>query len=989
MSLGLIKERVISFPDRQPDIETILSTVIGLLERLEWHPASAEGKTYANPSEYGVSLPSETRQTFETILRAALRTAPDSPTARHDLLFLLGGCRLLGGDSLFAMQAFLLCLAERRESVTAYRWLGHINFGLCSFPAAQAFYGLALAFCPDDPQLLRHLACLLYGSRLPVGVTLLERAVRTAPDYIEGQRNLARCNLAENRPEAALERYRRVVALAPDHAEAWRNIGNVLFAFRRLDEAESRFQRALRIDRTSATIQTSLADVLLLRGALDEAAARHHAAATICGRMPSAQWLDEAFIPDAISGCVRVAADLRPLLEMLPSGHAPQRDGLVAAVLGYTQGLCGDYQGSLVALDRAAASARGHIVLQLDWRLAAMAVREDSDDDAAFGAALAAAPAVGAEWLNSFLLEGTDVSHWVLGNGWRRCMAENDRLRQRIAGILEKVTDEAAAVEPAYRLALCAIHFKAAGAGPWRDHLRAWIRQFQGAERRTARNALEQVWTLIRIVRGRCAESDRLIAEAVLEDDDMLLVAWLDAFSIVGAQAGYADDWLDVMFARTTHLLRSLEGRSDLDDLLPHILLTACFLSHDDGVYAEVTAFWVARLRRWESWGRFANRVPATAASGLIRVGYVVHDFRYQDFCPEHNVLRLHDVERFDVNVYFASPRHSPWCRRLEGVPPLLRDLRGQVRSLNGLTPEDAAALIAADGNEVLFDTFGWWAEEIPQIFAQRPGLVQATWCGLSRPGKDGIIDYIIGNDDLFPPGAEDSMPERIVRVDGSYIPVKPREHALPATPRSLFNVPDDRFVFLGYHQVMKINGQTLDLWMEILRRCPDSVLILNWMEPKRVVDIAQRHGIDPQRILLFRFVKTEVEHLMRLGMANLFLDTTPFTSAGLTGVDAIYMGVPRITLARENLYSRFGMVLMNAVGLGDFVCHSREAFVDKAVSLYRDREALHHAKRRVAVDAIESEALDSARVLRKVELAARIMHDRHKAGLPPMSFRV
>ncbi|WP_042446950.1 tetratricopeptide repeat protein [Azospirillum sp. B510] len=975
----------------QPDIDGIRQTLLELLARLECHHASAEGKIWRNPPEHGVSLPEETLTVFEATLRSRLQ---QRPADRKELYFLLGACRLLKADLGFAIQAFHLCVAEDEEWAPGHVWLGHLHFGMGALVLAWACYRRALVLQPDDARLYRHLSCSVYAKDTAMASSLLERAIRLNCTYVEGRRNLARCRLARNASESSIGNYQRVLALEPDHAEAWRNLGNVMYVLRRLDDAGFYFRRALILDPASVAIRTSLSDVHLISNRPDEAAALQRTVIADRGRVASVQTLPETLAELPESLFAPETGDIARLLAgVLPSAHA-WRDGPAWAIVAYSRGLEGDAHGCLEALDRAVMAAPRHVLFQLDRELARLMMSDDADAATELGRLFATGDAVCNNWLESVVLHEAFNGMDLLGSWWRKTLTQTPSVWRRLQSVLPLVLDgPETADDGRYRLVLSALTCEPDGSGPWPDHLRRWAELHRGADRSACQTALYQAWRLIQFWEDRDMPMCRAVADVLFEQDDLLLSAWLEAFGISNARAGCADPWMEAMFAGTARMLEFTRNRPDLDDLLPHILLAACFLARSDAVYALVTRFWIERLRGWEHWHRFAGeipaRIPASAADRKMRVGYVVHDFRYQDFCPEHNVVRLHDTERFDVSVFFATPQHSPTARRLEGLPPLLRDFPGRVHNINGLAPEDSAALINAEGVGVLFDTFGWWAGEIPRIFAQRPAPVQATWCGLSRPGKEDIMDYIVGNDDLFRPGEEDGLPEGVVRLDGAYIPVKPRTHVPQPLSRSALGIPEDCFVFLGYHQVMKINKKTLDLWMEVLRNCPNSILILNWTNPWIIRNLARSHGIDASRIMFFRFVRTEVEHLMRLGVADLFLDTNPFTSAALTGADALYMKVPRITLVEANLYSRFGQIMMNGIGLNDWVCHDRKEFIERAVALYRTPEDVQAIRQRIGSQVIHSESLDPAKILRKLEKAIEVMWDRHCTGLPPTSFRV
>jgi predicted O-linked N-acetylglucosamine transferase (SPINDLY family) len=207
---------------------------------------------------------------------------------------------------------------------------------------------------------------------------------------------------------------------------------------------------------------------------------------------------------------------------------------------------------------------------------------------------------------------------------------------------------------------------------------------------------------------------------------------------------------------------------------------------------------------------------------------------------------------------------------------------------------------------------------------------------------------------------------------------------------RAALGIPEDAFVFLGSHQTMKITRGMLTLWMSILAEAPGSVLLLNRHLPRTIIALARSYGVELERLFMFKWVRTELEHLSRIGVADLYLDTYPFCSAGLTAIDAMVMGVPRVTLATENLYSRFGKVLLNALGLQELVCSTPEEYKEQVLRLYRDRLAFRRIRNNVAT-ALETAAaaLNPELLLSQVEVAIEQMVAEKQAGRPARDFDI
>ncbi|GEM_PF-6594076 len=480
---------------------------------------------------------------------------------------------------------------------------------------------------------------------------------------------------------------------------------------------------------------------------------------------------------------------------------------------------------------------------------------------------------------------------------------------------------------------------------------------------------------------------DRLWDQYLAEDITYVMVV-SQAFAVLGQYPGGGETLAAALSRQAWRLPKLTAARADGGAIWGSALLAAAFLDGDDRRFESLTAQALDYFRIGAEPVALRS-VPAQPADMRRRVGYVMTDFQHQDLPPEQHAITFHDLSRFDVRVYTFTPEATAHVRPHRPRPPTLVGWPGQVVSIDRLPAQSMAERIAADGLDVLVDTVGWWAQEIPSLFLRRPAPVQVTWLGLGRPGLAGAIDYIVGNEILFDRDADHRYPEKFIRLSGSYIPPKPLPAAVPVMPRRLLGLPEHAFVFLGYHQMMKVTWRSLRLWMEILARTPDSRLVLPPLDRLMVTKLAERAGVDPHRLHVFDWVGTELENMSRIGAADVYLDTVPFNSAGLTGYDAILMNVPRVSLRGPNLYSRFGHILSAAMGLDDLVCGDETDYIQLAVRLHDDPALLASMRKRMAAARQTSRAMAPDALIRGLESAWDRIVDRYRRGLPAIGFDV
>jgi predicted O-linked N-acetylglucosamine transferase (SPINDLY family) len=394
-----------------------------------------------------------------------------------------------------------------------------------------------------------------------------------------------------------------------------------------------------------------------------------------------------------------------------------------------------------------------------------------------------------------------------------------------------------------------------------------------------------------------------------------------------------------------------------------------------------------AQLRRSRAWAaktfpRAAQMLagpprPAPAADGRIRLGYFSADFH--DHATLHlmnGLLREHDRSRFAVHAFSYGPEiDDAMRRRLVAQCDSFTDVRD-------LPDAEIVQFARAQNLDIAIDLKGYTQNGRVQLFAQRLAPVQIAYLGY--PGSSGapFIDYLVADRTVVPPGAEALYSETLIHLPHSYQPNDDQRAIAPsAGSRANHGLPEQGFVFACFNQSYKITPREFAIWMRLLGRVEGSVLWLlrsnPWAEAKLRLE-AEKHGVSATR-LVFADKAPSAEHLARHAHADLFLDTFA-VNAHTTASDALWAGLPVLTLAGEQFAARVAASLLNAVGLADLVTESEEAYEALALELAARPERVAEFKARLA-DRAKSPLFDTVRYTRHLEHAFAEAHRRHAEG--------
>ena len=329
---------------------------------------------------------------------------------------------------------------------------------------------------------------------------------------------------------------------------------------------------------------------------------------------------------------------------------------------------------------------------------------------------------------------------------------------------------------------------------------------------------------------------------------------------------------------------------------------------------------------------------PPPRAGGRLRVGYLSPDFRRHSvaffFEP---LLAHHDRERFEVFCYHGNTFSD--------------EMTGQLKSLaehwvecGRLDDAALAARIVQDRIDVLVDLAGPTAGGRMGVFAMKPAPVQAAWLGYPAATGLATIDARISDARADPQDAPRAGAERIVRLPESYFCYAPPREAPPVAKPPILKKGFPTFG--SFNALAKVSDECIALWAGVLARVPRSRLLLKAKalnEPAAHESTAARfaaHGVGAERLVLRRWTAKAADHLAAYREVDIALDTFPYNGATTT-CDALWMGVPVVSLAGERHAARMGLSILSAAGRAEWCVREPARFAEIAASLAEDPSSL------------------------------------------------
>jgi protein O-GlcNAc transferase len=360
-------------------------------------------------------------------------------------------------------------------------------------------------------------------------------------------------------------------------------------------------------------------------------------------------------------------------------------------------------------------------------------------------------------------------------------------------------------------------------------------------------------------------------------------------------------------------------------------------------------------------------------ANRRLRVRYVSSDFRLHSvaFFIE-NLLMHHTPDQVETFCYAQVMPE-------DAVTDRLRAAAHHWRNILGVSDAQVAELIRADGIDILVDLAGHTSNRL-LVFARKPAPIQVTYLGYPNKTDLGAMDYRL-TDALADPPESEAAPgpgqsaEQLVRLPRSFLSFRPFSDSPDvADPPAL----TAGFVTFGsFNQLAKLSRPTIEVWAEILRRIPSRLILKSRglsgstareILMQRFAEFGVAHQLE-----LRPFAESTANHLRQYNEIDIGLDSFPY-SGTTTTCEALWMGVPAVTLAGNTHVGRVGVSILSSAGYPQWIARARRQYVEIAVQLAEDLPALTKYRRELRPNLEKSPLMDGPAFVRDVEAAFRQM---------------
>jgi hypothetical protein len=361
-----------------------------------------------------------------------------------------------------------------------------------------------------------------------------------------------------------------------------------------------------------------------------------------------------------------------------------------------------------------------------------------------------------------------------------------------------------------------------------------------------------------------------------------------------------------------------------------------------------------------------------------IKVAYFSPDF------GDHPVsylavemFELHDRSKFEIYAFSLNNIGSnPFKSRVVNSFDHFIDVSTK-------SDEEVIDLAKSLGIDIAVDLCGITAKNRHNIFAKRVAPLQLSYLGyLGTMG--GLVDYILADQVLIPEQNTQYYSEKIIYLPSYQINDRKKNNSDEIISRSDLGIPSEAFVYGSLNNSYKISPEIFSVWMDLLKEVQNSVLLLSAPQDvikENLLKEAQNHSVDSNRIIFFERVQRE-KYLSYLKLIDLFLDT-PGYGAGTTASDALWMGVPVLTVQGNSMPARIASSVLNSFGMPELITNSLNEYKTLAIHLAQDRNEFNSIKNKTQSLIDKSLLFDSVKTTKHIEKAYEMIQQRRKDNLP------
>ncbi|MAJ14449.1 MAG: hypothetical protein CMN44_05705 [SAR116 cluster bacterium] len=326
-----------------------------------------------------------------------------------------------------------------------------------------------------------------------------------------------------------------------------------------------------------------------------------------------------------------------------------------------------------------------------------------------------------------------------------------------------------------------------------------------------------------------------------------------------------------------------------------------------------------------------------------IKIGYFSPDFKAHPIgYSVCELFELYNRDKFEIQAFYYGEKtqDETYLRIKKGVD--------QFHEVKNLSDKEIVSLSNKHEIDIAIDLCCYTGPHRTNIFAMSAAPIQMTHLYAGSMGSD-YFDYIIADKTLIPETHKKYYCEDVLYLPSWQANESIKEVSKKNVSKKDFGIPEEKFIFCCFNNFYKLSPEMFDLWSEILDKVDESILIL-----PSGLDAAKQNlkkeiklrGIDPNRLVFLDYVQTP-QHLARLKLMDLSLDTFPFTG-GVTTSDAVRMGLPVVTCLGNSFGSRVSGSVLKALNMDELIAKSKKEYVNIAIELANNKNKLKKIKNKL-----------------------------------------
>ncbi len=372
------------------------------------------------------------------------------------------------------------------------------------------------------------------------------------------------------------------------------------------------------------------------------------------------------------------------------------------------------------------------------------------------------------------------------------------------------------------------------------------------------------------------------------------------------------------------------------------------------------------------------GELPKRLENEKIRIGYFSFDFRMHAVSILiAELFELHDKNKFEIIAFsFGDDDKSHLRSRISNAVNRFIDVRG-------MTDLDIAKLSRELSIDIAIDLGGHTAGARTNIFAYRAAPIQVSYLGYLGTMGAEYIDYILADTTIIPVDSQKFYVEKVAYLPSYQVNDRRRQISDKQFTRSNLSLPEKGFIFCCFNNNYKILPATFDGWMRILKAVEGSCLFLyaenEWVKQNLKKEAFAR-GVDGERLVFGKHIPID-ENLARYKVCDLFLDTFPY-NAGTSASDALWAGLPVLTLMGQSFASRMAASVLNAIGLPELIANTQEKYESLAIELAMNPEKLANIKNKLEAAKSTAPLFDTPLFTQNLEAIYIKMIDRYRADI-------